>query len=165
MPTEPGPVRQILADLAAAPAQLAHLVNRTADAAFDYQDPVRSGWTAREIIAHLADLEFNLHYPARVARILKEDRPILCAAEPDWRALEHRYAYQEPRVALGAYTMARKHMVAVLSVVPAEAWDREGVHPEAGTRTLLQIAQGFVRHDQKHLARIGELVAAAGRLA
>jgi len=162
MPTEPEAIRQTLADLATAPAQLAHLVNRTADAAFDFHDPARAGWTGREIIAHLADLEFNLHYPARVARILNEDRPILCAAEPDWRALEHRYCYQEPRVALGAYTMARKHMVAVLTVVPLEAWDRVGVRPDVGPRTLLQIAEGFVRHDRQHLARIGELVVMAG---
>ena len=154
-------IRQTLADLLSGPARLARLVNRAPEPALDYRDPARPGWTAREVVAHLADLEFNLHYTARVARILHEDRPQLCAPEPDWRALEHRHAHQDPGVALGAYTMARKHMVAALQALPPEAWNRVGIHPEAGPRTLLQIAQGFVRHDRKHMERIRELLAAA----
>jgi len=151
-------IRQTLAGLSRGPATLAGLVNRAPDGAWDFVDPDRGGWSAREIVAHLADMEFNLHYTARVARILTEDRPQLCAAESDWRALEHRHRQQDPRVALGAYTMARKHMVAVLTGVPPEAWDRMGVHPESGERTLLEIAQGFARHEQRHLARAAELL-------
>ena len=155
-------IRLTLADLAAGPALLARLVNRTPDAALDHRDPVRGGWSAREILAHLADMEFNLHFTARVARILAEDRPELCAPEPDWRALEHRHGSQDPRVALGAYTLARKHMVAVLRGLPAEAWERVGIHPDAGPRTLMQVARGFVAHERHHAARIRELYAQAG---
>ena len=113
----------------------------------------------REIVAHLADLEFNLHWPARAARILYEDRPGLSAAEADWRALEHRHRYQDERVALGAFTVARKHLVRVLSVLPPEAWQRVGVHPESGAHTLYACAQGFVRHDQRHMGRIAQILA------
>jgi hypothetical protein len=155
-------VHRTLAELADGPALLARLVNRTPDAALDHRDPERGGWSAREILAHLADLEFNLHYGARVARILAEDRPELCAAEPDWRALEHRHGSQDPRVALGAYTLARKHMVGVLQGLPAEAWDRVGIGADGVPRTLLELAQGFIRHERRHAARIRELYAQVG---
>ncbi len=156
-------VRTALADLAAGPVSLAHLVYRTPSEALDFREPERGGWSSREIVAHLADLEFNLHWTARAARVLYEDAPVLCAAEPDWRALEHRHGYQDPKVALGAYTLARKHMVNELAHQPPEAWARIGIHPESGMLTLLQLAQGFARHDRKHLARIAALVGMAGR--
>ncbi len=154
----PEQIQAVLADLAAGPGMLAGLVNTMPAEALDFRDPDRGGWTPREIVAHLADLEFNLHWTARVARVLYEDEPVLCAAEQDWRALEHRHRYQDPRVAMGAYTLARKHMVRELARQPPEAWARIGVHPETGPRTLLQFAQGFPRHDRKHLSRIVELV-------
>ena len=151
-------IRATLAGLAAGPAALARIVYDMPPAALDFRDPVHGGWSPREIVAHLADLEFNLHWTARVARVLYEEAPVLCAPEPDWRALEHRHQYQDPKVALGAYTLARKHMVRELARQPATAWDRVGVHPDSGPRTLLQFAQGFARHDRKHAARMAELV-------
>ncbi len=160
MPAE-AEIREVLSDLAGGPAALARLVNRAPDATWDFRDPTQAGWTAREIVAHLADLEFNLHWTARVARILAEDGPTLCPAEPDWRALEHRHRHQDPRVALGAYTLARKHMVARLAALPPEAWERVGIHPDSGRRTLLDVARGFVRHERRHMTRLRELFAAA----
>jgi len=154
-------IRTALGDLAAGPPALGRIVYHTPDPAWDYRDPEGGGWTPREIVAHLADLEFNLHWPARVARILYEDEPELCPAEADWRALEHRHRHQDPRVALGAYTLARRHLVAVLAVAPAAAWERTGIHPESGRRTLLQVAQGFARHDRRHCERLRALLAAA----
>ena len=155
----PEEIRQTLTALAAGPPALARLIRRHPADAFDRRDP-QGGWTGREIVAHLADLEFNLHFTARVARVLSEERPALCAAETDWRALEHRHGHQDPRVALGAYTLARKHMLGILAGLPSAAWDRVGLHPEAGPRTLLQLAQGFVRHDRRHIARLQELLEA-----
>ena len=154
----PEEIRAALADLAAGPSALATLVNAMPPEAVDFRDPAQGGWTPREIVAHLADLEFNLHWTARAARVLYEEVPTLCAPEQDWRALEHRHLYQDPRVAMGAYTLARKHLVRELARQPLEAWDRLGVHPESGPRTLLQFAQGFARHDRKHMTRIGQLV-------
>lgn len=156
-------IRTVLAELAQGPGALAAVVNATADGALDFRDPERGGWSPREIVAHLADLEFNLHWTARLARVLYEEVPVLCAPEPDWRAMEHRHTYQDPRVSVGAYTLARKHMLRQLVGQPVAAWARVGVHPETGPRTLLQLAQGFVRHDRKHVARIAELVEMAAK--
>jgi hypothetical protein len=154
----PADIAEALAGLTAGPPALGAIVYAAAAAGWDYRDPERGGWTPREIVAHLADLEFNLHWTARVARILFEQEPELCAPEPDWRALEHRHCFQDPRVATGAYTLARKHLVAELTRQPPAAWDRVGVHPHTGRRTLLEIVQGFARHDRKHMARVRELL-------
>ncbi len=84
---------------------------------------------------------------------------MLDAAEADGRALVHRHRNQEPAVALGAYTMARKHMIAVLLEVGPAAWDRAGLHPEAGRVTLLEVVRGFARHDRRPIDRVRELFA------
>ncbi len=153
-----------LRELAEGPAILASMVNAVSDAALDFHDP-SGGWSAREILAHLADMEFNLHWTARVARVLFEERPVIGlvdSAEADWRALEHRYANQDPRVAMGAFTMARKNLIRRLAAAAAEDWLRAAVDPEGNAKTVLQIAQGIVRHDRRHLHRMKELIEKAG---
>jgi hypothetical protein len=154
----PEDVAAVLADLAAGPPGLARAIHRLPPHVLDFRG--LGGRSPREIVAHLADLEFNVHWPEWVARILFEEEPRL---EPPWtdrRARGHRY--QDPQVALGVYTLARRHVVAVLSDAPAAAWDRVGVHPTAGPRPLIAFARAFVEHDRRHVAQIRELAALAG---
>lgn len=151
--------QRLLHRLSEGPQRLASMVTRTADEALDYREE-SDGTSARLLLAHLADLEFNLHWTAYVARILYEANPILASTEKDWRAMEHRYIYQDARVALGTYTMARRHLVTQLRTLSTEAWARQGTHPQRGPQSLQATVEGFIRHDDHHMTRIAALLAA-----
>lgn len=151
----------LLNDLAAMPARLAALVTR-ADAEDLDRRPAGGGWSLRQIAAHMADLEFNLRWPARVARILHEEEPDLIPVEPDVRAIEHAYRHQNARAALGVYTIARKHLVGELARLDADAWQRRAGGPGGVTRTLWAEVCAIAEEDRAHLERAEGSPAAAG---
>ncbi|HNM79329.1 MAG TPA: hypothetical protein PKI89_13230, partial [Tepidiformaceae bacterium] len=64
----------LIAELAATPSRLAHLVAELDDTALDAAEPGQ--WSPRIILAHLRDDEF-LCMRAALERILAEDRPEL----------------------------------------------------------------------------------------
>jgi hypothetical protein len=155
-----GDVAGLLAELGATPAQLAAEVNAADAAALDRRPPA-GGWSLRELVARMADMEFNLRWSACVARILAEPEPDLPAVEPELRAIEHGYRYQDPRVAVGAFTMARKHLLGQLSSLPAAAWARRGVGPDGRACTLAEVLSRFAAEDRADLDRIRALRLAA----
>jgi acetyl-CoA carboxylase carboxyltransferase component len=152
MASEPGPAA-IMERLSRMPARLAASVNAVEPARLDRR-PRAGGLTAREVLALLADLELNVRWPAQAARILREDAPALGAVEPEVRALEHAYRNQDPRVAVGTYTMARKHLLAELAPLPAAAWRRLARDAGGGVLTLAAWLERLAAEDEAHLAAI-----------
>jgi hypothetical protein len=154
MTGEPRP-RAALERLARMPARLAAVINVSApdDGPLDRR-PANGGLTARERTALLADIELNVRWPAHAARILREEAPDLMAVEPEVRAIEHSYRNQDPRVAVGAYTMARKHLLTELAALPAEGWARTGRAPNGATLTLAEWVERVASEDERHLAAI-----------
>lgn len=118
--------------------------------------PQDEGWTARQVLAHLADFELIAAVRVRVA--LSLDRPPLPAYGQE--AFTDRFgAVETPAEALERFAVNRRATLRVLEAIDAEDWEREGVHPHRGAESLRQTVEALARHDRAHL---DQLRAAAG---
>ena len=146
-------ISDVLQRLAAMPARLATIVNGLDEEHMDARPP-GGGLSIRETLALLADLELNVRWTAQAARVLRDRAPVLAAVEPDVRAFEHGYRHQDPRVALGTYTMARKHLLAMLAPLADAEWERTATTGDGAVITLAAWAKRLADEDEGHLRAI-----------
>ena len=142
-----------LARLSRVPARLADAVNAADDAMLDRRPP-GGGLSARETLALMADLELNVRWPAQAARILREDAPTLAPVERDIRVVEHAYRNQDARVSVGAFTMARKHLLTQLSRLAPADWERSAHAADGAALTLVAWAERLADEDDGYVAAI-----------
>jgi uncharacterized damage-inducible protein DinB len=121
------------------------------------QRPALGKWSAREIVAHLADCE--LVFAFRLRQTLAEDNPILQPFDQErWAA---RYANHDFDAALRMFDTARNwNLLLLYDVTPAER-TRPASHPERGTMTLWTIVETMAGHDLNHLQQLERLAPAA----
>jgi hypothetical protein len=115
------------------------------------------GWTARQVVHHVADSHANAYIRARW--LLTEDRPDLKAYdEKAWAELpDAALSPIEPSLTIIDGIHARLH--ALLANVPPADFAREIVHPERGPMTLEKLVQMYAWHGRHH---IGHLAIVAG---
>jgi uncharacterized damage-inducible protein DinB len=143
-----------LSEMAALPSQLRAAVEGLADSQLD--TPYRQGgWTARQVVHHLADAQMNWYVRTRLAltEIEPQVRPydeVLWAELPDARS-----GPVEPSLTLldGLYG----RWVALFPSLTDEQWNRKLVHPERGVFTLDATLPMHVWHGKHHTAHITEL--------
>ncbi len=122
--------------------------------------PIAGKMSTLEVVAHLADFEPIL--ADRMKRIIALDKPLLFAADEN-RFLERlAYAQRDLEEELALITSIRKQMARILSQLPPEAFDREGVHSEKGLVTLAKVLQSAINHIPHHIKFIQEKRAALG---
>ena len=116
-----------------------------------------AGWTAREVIHHLADSE--VIEAARLRRILAEDNPTLhwVDEEEDARRL-HYDRPVETSVALVEAIVASNALLA--EGLSPEEWIRAGTHSRAGSYAVEDWLQKMSQHAHDHA---GQILRAAGR--
>ena len=120
---------------------------------------VRDGWSARQIVHHLADSETQSY--ARLRRLI---------AEPPGSVIQgyDEAAWAESEV-LGYRELAIEHAVAVFLAVRAASLDvlrrlsvddldRFGEHSESGRYTLATWLDVYTRHPLEHTAQLLEAV-------
>lgn len=117
----------------------------------------RGGWTAREVLVHIADCETV--YLDRIRRIIAQDKPLLTAFDQDGWADRLGYAGRDLGVAQSLFVAARSSIIELLDAHRAEA-DRVGIHTEVGVVTLGQIAEKVANHNQHHLAQVRQATGA-----
>lgn len=89
--------------------------------------PADGGWTAREVVHHLADSESRSLL--RLRQLLAEDDPVIEAYDQD--AWAERLSYDGPvDEPLAVVSAVRAMSLATLRRVGADAWSRAGRHPE-----------------------------------
>ena len=110
------------------------------------------GWTARQVIHHLADSHLNSTIRFRLA--LTEDRPTIKPYnETAWAELDDAtHGPVETSVRLIEGLHAR--WVALLQGMTADEWKRTFVHPERGEMNLEVTARLYAWHCDHHLAHI-----------
>lgn len=110
------------------------------------------GWTARQVVHHLADSHMNSYIRCRL--IATEQGPTLKAYDQDaWAALpDARTGPLEPSLALLEGLHAR--WAAFFAALPEDAWERVGYHTENGPMTLARILEAYAAHGERHLAQI-----------
>lgn len=102
-------------------------------------------------VCHVRDIEID-GYRNRIARLLKEEQPLLVSIDSYALARERGYGQQDPVLALSAFRRARAQTIEMLRGVPAADWSRRGHFEGYGPVTLTGLVHFLVSHDQQHLA-------------
>ena len=116
------------------------------------------GWTARQVVHHLADSEATAY--VRLRKLIAEDETIIQAYdEPEFaRRLHYDRPIGSSLAVLKAVRMASLELLE--SLTPAE-WDRRGTHAEAGAYSVDDWLRIYAGHSHDHANQIREALAAA----
>jgi len=149
--------RDVVADLRAGLEELTEVVRRLPTVELDRRPVESGGWTARQVLAHLAD--FELIGAVRVRTVLSAERPALASYGQE--EFTDRFSHLETaEEALERFTVNRRATLRVVAaLVPADL-DRVGVHPQRGEEPLRRTLEMLARHDRAHLEQL--VRAAAG---
>ena len=114
--------------------------------------PAPGKWSVREIARHLADTEILAG--VRLRQIIAEDRPTLTMFDQDKWAVRLNYNECDPHDSLRDFNAVRAINSAMLAGIPAEAFDREGLHATRGVTTLRFWVDIFAKHVDIHARQI-----------
>ena len=114
--------------------------------------PAPGKWTARQIVAHLADTE--LIAADRFRRTIAEDNPALVAFDQDRWAEALGYADRRISDSLDLLRALRSANFEVLRSQPASVFARTALHSVRGEITLLDMLRTFTNHIDTHAAQI-----------
>ncbi len=145
----------LLARLSATPERLARAV-ASLDAAALAQRPPDGKWSIAENAAHMRDIE--LVFVERFTKSAFSDKPQqYWMLDNDKTAALREYGKSDVRAVAKSFKELRQETLRLLASLPASAWKRTGLHPKRGEITLEALAEHLASHDEKHVARIGEL--------
>lgn len=115
--------------------------------------PAEGEWSAHEVLSHIRDIQRHV-YGLRVRRILSEERPRLeLFDETRWQA-EHYDPRESAEAMLSHLRRNLEETLGIFERLPAEAWDRLGIHPELGPTTAEYWAFRMYAHAVEHLDQI-----------
>ncbi len=151
---------EALAQLAATPATLAHLVAEADDATLD--GDTAGQWSARTLLAHFRDDEY-LCMRVALERMLAEESPVLRFIDgAEWEPTRRRTRDRKEWL-LGDFALQRQASIAILRGLEAGDWEREGRTEERGTFTIGGFVGAWAQHDAEHItsleAVLGETLA------
>jgi len=117
------------------------------------------GWSARQILAHVADTELIL--AVRFRQFIAENEPQLLAFHPDgWsEALDYQHAPHEEMIALAM--VVRRNSAALLARADAGIWQRTALHATRGRLDLAALLQMGINHLRDHGNQLRTLTGAA----
>lgn len=117
--------------------------------------PADGGWSIQQILIHLPDSE-AVGYE-RIRRVIAEERPTLQLYDEDAWARNLHYHQQDPHLALELFKLLRQSSAALLHQLPAETWERTGLHTENGEMSLYTVFQTYLNHGEAHLQQIEDV--------
>ena len=114
--------------------------------------PQRSGgWTARQIVHHLADSEATAY--VRLRRVLAENEPVIAGYdEPEWARRLHYDRPIEPSLAV--LRAVREASLQLLEALSPDEWQRSGSHVESGPYAVAHWLQIYSEHAHDHANQI-----------
>jgi hypothetical protein len=117
--------------------------------------PAPGKWSARQIVAHVADAELvGAH---RFRQMLAEDHPTLIAFDQDKWTANLDYARRKPKQSLETFRRIRAENYDLLKDLPPAAFDRTGNHTERGAISVLNLVEGMAQHAESHARQLQEL--------
>src|SRR5262252_2484222 len=117
--------------------------------------PAPGKWSARQIVAHLADGELVAAH--RFRQMVAEDNPTLIAFDQDRWTANLDYAKRKPKQSLETFRRIRAENHELLKDLPPAAFQRTGNHTERGPVTLLSLVEGYADHAESHARHLMEL--------
>jgi DinB family protein len=140
-----------LARLERTPRDVAGLLAGRTDAALSRQ-PAAGAWSARELVAHLRDLE-ELHETLLHA-ILAMDEPVLVEIDTERWVEERQYRRQHAGEAWEAFARRRDETLRLIMSLDPARRARAGLHPGRGRMTIEGLVSAIAWHDDHHLDQI-----------
>lgn len=112
--------------------------------------PVPGKWSARDILAHLADTEIVFAY--RLRQALAEDHHVIQPFDQDvW---SKTYGAFDAASALAVFAAVRAWNLTLICSMSAADLARPATHPERGTMTVQTIVETMGGHDVNHLRQL-----------
>jgi uncharacterized damage-inducible protein DinB len=143
-----------IAELGALPLALRRAVQGLAKEQLD--TPYREGgWSIRQIVHHLADSHMNTLF--RLKLCLTEQEPTIRPFDQDAWARTADVLTVEPHVSVGILEGVHARIVALLSSLAPEDFQRRFRHPERGPMDIDHTLQLYAWHGRHHLAQIAAL--------
>lgn len=122
--------------------------------------PVPGKWSSLQVVCHLTD--FEPVYADRMKRVIAEERPAILGADEQKFAAALAYDSRDVAEELAIVDVTRQQMARILRTLPESAWQRVGVHNEAGPLTLADFLQRVTNHIPHHVQFIYEKRRALG---
>ena len=141
---------ELLARYATGAAAVEAAVAGASDAELDRRPP--AGWTARQIVHHVADSE-SMAY-VRLRRLIADDEPVSIQGydEPTWARRLH---YDRPiDASLAVVHAVRTASLQLLRALTADEWERRGVHSESGGYSVDMWLDIYAEHSHDHADQI-----------
>ncbi len=109
------------------------------------------GWTARQVVHHLADSEATAY--VRLRRLIAEDDPMIAGYdEPEYARRLH---YDRPiGSSLAVLKAVRDASVELLETLTPEEWERRGTHSESGPYSVERWLEIYAAHSHDHADQI-----------
>jgi hypothetical protein len=114
--------------------------------------PSAEGWTAREVVHHLADSEMTS--AIRLRRLLAEDQPTIFGYDEAYFARVLHYADRPIEAALEALAAARRTTAEILARMSDAEWQRAGTHSEIGRFSVDDWLIMYAAHAHDHADQI-----------
>lgn len=139
--------QEFIATIGSFPAEL-----KAALAAAQIDRPYREGgWTARQVVHHLADSHMNAFIRFRLA--LTEDKPTVKPYdEAAWAKLAD--ASLDPQISFQIIDGLHQRWHVMLKAMSEADFAREAIHPEHGARTIDFFLQMYAWHGRHHIGHL-----------
>jgi DinB family protein len=121
--------------------------------------PLGGGFSAREVVHHMADSE--MVSGVRLRRLLAEEAPAIHAYDTDVYAERLRYRARDIAPALKVIQAARAANLQILSGLDERDWLRAGTHDTLGPYTVELWLEIHAAHALDHAAQIQEAAGTA----
>ncbi len=137
--------------MAETPDRLRKLVRGLTEAQLA-RKPAPGKWSMKEIVAHLADGEVILG--SRYRFVAAHDKPPIPGYDQDAFVAKLGPLNAKTGDLVDDFAMARAVNLGLLDRLPADAFDRLGVHSERGEESLREMIAMYAGHDRWHLRQI-----------
>ena len=137
------------------PAVIEAALAGSTDEQLDHR-PADGGWTAREVVHHLADSE--MASAIRLRRLVAEDSPLIQGY--DEMEYSRRLHYDRPiGPSLLAMRAARESTASILDRLEEDEWARAGTHSESGPYSVQRWLEIYAVHAHDHADQIKSALA------
>ncbi len=121
------------------------------DAELDRRPDEPDGWTARQVVHHLADSEAMSY--TRLRRLVADEEPVISGYdEPVWARRLHYDRPIEPSLAV--LRAVRSSSLQLLESLTPDEWARTGTHTESGPYSVEGWLRIYASHPHDHAAQI-----------
>ncbi len=117
--------------------------------------PAPEKWSARQILHHLTDSEMVLAYRLRV--VLADQNPKMPGFDQNLWSSTLAPEREELALMKSSFEANRNLTIRLLKKIPAELWEKKGVHEEAGEMRTYDLVVRNTKHCLSHLQQLEKL--------